>query len=424
MADQQEKPENKQEEEKIKRANREIQKEEQQKGQQEEQPKQIEEQETGMSRGGILINSIFLELIIIAVFCVSPWFLPVSVFWKTAMTGGGIFLTSVFNLLLVYFWWAPNNLNFTFNPEGTAKHVMAGKAYCKTLIQLAGHVLAKTKSRGVSVGDVVKVKPQKSFRGRLIRFMKYVNPINLIKKYLGGLKFYGIWPFRDILIYDFGWINRTQNGKIEIHPKETMDVVSLKDDVFAIEVEDAEGKDELHVNISLIITLRIVNPYKVSFVVQNWLETIINRIVPAVRNQYTKDTYSNWISGDEDLAERIMEALQGFLKKEFRERYGVEVRAIEVIDINPGQGYRKLTLKEFTAKQEEKVTVVNARAEAKRVELAYQAVQEFGDLGTLMKLLEAVKESPGKGAKWIIPLPSMGDGFSKILEAAFKNKSA
>jgi hypothetical protein len=425
MADQQEKEkkENKQEEERIKKVNREIQKEEQQKEQQEEQPKQTKEQEVGMSRGEILISSIFIELIVIAAFCVSPWFLPVSVFWKTLITIGGTFLTSVFNLLLVYFWWAPNNFCFTFVAEGTAKHIVAGKAYCKTLIEWAGHELVKTKSRGKEIGDVIEIKEvPKGFS--LKRFTGKFSLRRTIRKYLGGLRCYGLWPFRDVLIFEFGWINRTQDGQIKKHPKETMDYLLLKDDVFAIEVKDAEGKDKLHVNILLILTLRVVNPYKASFVIQNWLETVINRIVPAVRNEYTKDTYANWISQDKDLAERIMVKLQGFLNKEFKKRYGIEARAIEVIDINPGKGYRELTLKEFTAEQEEKATIVNARAEAQRVMLSYQAVKEFGELGTLMKLLEAVRESPGEGAKWIIPLPGMGDGFSEILKKALRAKSA
>lgn len=378
----------------------------------ERKERRAQEAQKEMGRGEILIRSIFIELIVVAILCVSPWFLPVSVFWKMLITAGGIFLTSVFNLLLVYFWWASNNLNFTFNPEGMAKHVMAGKAYCKTLIQLKGHDLAKKKSRGVEIGDVIKV-PEKTFLGRI---MGFVSPLSLIRKHLGGLKFYGIWPFRDILIYNFGWINRAQNGEIEIHPKETMDVVSLKDDVFVIEAKNAEDKDGLHANILLLLTIRVVNPYKVSFVVQNWLETVMNRIAPAVRNEYTKDVYANWISEDKDLADRIMGALRGFLKNECRKRYGVEVRAIEVISIDPGEGYRDLTLMEFTAKQEKKATIVAAQAEAERVELAYKAVEKFGELGKVMKLYETIVESPGKGSKWIIPLPGMIDDLSKVLK--------
>lgn len=371
----------------------------------ERQKKEKEE----MSRGGILISSILIELLAVAILCVTPWFLPIGLSWKISITLIGFISILVMDFFLIYFWWAPNNLYFTFIPEGTAKHILKGKAYHKTLIQWKGHALATEKSRRVEIGDVIEIKEELKWWFFLRRLLIF------IRTCFGGLRYYGFWPIKDVWIYDFSWTNRTQDGEIQKHPKQAMDYLLLKDDVFVVEVRDAEDKDALHADILLILTLRVVNPYQASFVVQNWLETVINRVVPAVRNEYTKDTYANWISEDKDLAERILKALRNFLENECRKRYGSEVRAIEVIDIDPGEGYRELTLRKFTAEQEKKATIVNAQAEVERVNLAYKAVEGFGPLGKLMKLLEALKESPGDGVKWVIPLPGTTDILSKVI---------
>lgn len=319
----------------------------------------------------------------------------------TVLAGGivGIAVMVVVGFLLIYWWWAPNNLFFTFVPEGRAKVVVRGDAIRKVLIQWEGHVLTDAR-------DVTE-RPTR-------------------KRFLGGLRWYGFWPFDDIYIYDFSWTNVRQNGEIQIHEKETLDYILLKDDTYWAKVEKAEDQKLLPLDIELVLTIRVLNPYKALFQVENWLETVINRTEPAVRDRITEDTYENWIVKPKDLADRIVSDLETKeLLREFKERYGVDLRAIEVRAIDPGKEYRDATVAKYLAEKEKDKILVQAEAErerikkvaqgeTQRIKKVYAQVQEFGDLGKLVRILEAMEKSPGEGAKWVIPLPGMTELLSQV----------
>ncbi len=72
------------------------------------------------------------------------------------------------------------------------------------------------------------------------------------------------------------------------------------------------------------------------------------------------------------------------------------------------------TKKKFVAEQEKKKTIIDAEAEKQRIAKVYGKILELGDLGKLIRTLEALEKSPGQGAKWIIPVPSMADLFSQV----------
>jgi len=364
-----------------------------------------------MNRGMILIMSAVILLAIVAGVVVSVAFLPIGIFFKALIVMGGIIGTPVVVFLLVYFQWAPNNIFFTFVPEGRAKIVVRADQVIKILIQWKDHIVAMSQSGDTDVWDIIE--GQTSNR----RF--------------GGLRWYGWWPLDDIFVYDFSWTNVTQNGEVRAHDKETLDHVLLKDDVYLAVLPKAEDKELLPLDIRLILTIKVINPYKAVFVIQDWLEAVINRIMQEVRNIVTQDTYKGWISTDKDLADRIInhDRIRSFLDEECKSRYGVQVRAIEVMDIDPGEEYRKDTLAKYLAERDAERIIVEAKAkkeelkivaegEVLRIRKIYKEIEARGNLGKLIRTLEAMEKSPGEGSKWVIPLPGMTD----LLSQAFPGK--
>jgi len=195
--------------------------------------------------------------------------------WFLVLVGGIIIVI----FLLIWYWLSPTNRWFTFVKEGTAKIVVRGDAFEKALIQWNGH----TFDDGWNV-----IEDGKEKNGKI-----YMEPWHIF----GGLRYYGFYPIKDIYGYWFKWSGVTENGEIVNHPREYLDYSILKDDVYWMKVEQAEDKNLLPLDLELILTIRIINPRKAHFNVQNWLETVINRSKPAVRDVITNDKYANWIKG-------------------------------------------------------------------------------------------------------------------------------
>ncbi len=323
--------------------------------------------------------------------------LPVLVFLLISpnlLLGGlilGVLLAALLLFLMVFFWWAPNNLFFTFVPEGRAKVVVKGDAFQRILIQWKGFSIRKDLEGGLGqirdVGDIVEGDaPQKGW----------------FNSFFGGLKFYGFWPIEDIYLYDFTWTGIDPGGSPRKHEKETLDYILLKEDVYYAEVLKAEDKDLLPLDVKLILSIRVVNPYKALFRIQNWLEAVQGRIAPAVRNRITEKPYSEWIepkrkdsatkTEGKDLADEIYRDLEeaGILRT-FEEDYGVKVNATEVREIDPGEELRNASLQEYLASRE-----------AARIETVYGAIAEQGEIGKMIRIAESMEKS---GGTYLLPLP-------------------
>lgn len=356
----------------------------------------------------------------------------------------------VVGFLLIYWWWAPNNLFFTFGREGTYKIIVMGHEFYKALIQLKGYTFDNPKTtvnvvpintwvKDGRVLDVVEVINRR--KGRLeVREKGATREITGAKKYkkewhpFGGLRLYAFpwpWPILDVFTYWFQWTGVKDDGKLEPHPSEPLDFIIAKDDIYACKVTEAEDKEMMPLELELLITAMIVNPYKALFVIENWYETMINRIRTYVRDFITTKTYSALIKKQARVGIEIMEKLeeQGILE-ELRDRYGIEIRKIEVNDINPKEQFREITMKKVIAKREKEAIIIKAEAEkvrlttvAKgetgRIDAIYSVIKKFGSLGELVRTLEAMERSPEKGAKWIIPLP----GMSELLSTVFPGRA-
>lgn len=316
--------------------------------------------------------------------------------------------------LFVYFVLAPNNCFFTFVQEGTAKFVVRGDKFQKCLIQWEGHTF-----------DYPKDHPE-----------KWDVVLGKERHLLGGLRFYGIWPIDDIHIYRFRWTSVTERG--EVKPREEwLDYILLKDDVYLCKVSEAEDKNLLPLDLQIFLTIRVINPYKAKFAIQDWLETVINRMQPLIRQYVAKDTYENLLPRRQGIGEEIWNLLKDAdligkaeekpeERGEFINRYGTEVRAIEMRQINPPETWRTITLKKYEAEREAEATIAKAKGEmtatvtraegeVERLKKVYSEIQNFGDLGKLVRTLEAVEKSPLAASLTIQAIP----GLPEILRGIF-----
>jgi len=378
-----------------------------------------------MERGRILL---FSFLILVGLFAGIIYGL--SFFSLYLAVPAAILLTAFVFFLLVYFWWAPNNLFFTFVPESWAKIVVKGDAAAGVLIQWTHHRLATASDATAGIADVGDV----------------IEDQDVKTSFLGGLKYYGLWPIYDIYLYNFGWTNMAQDGSRQSHPKTTIDYVLLRDDVYYAEVKAAEDNQLIPLDIGLVLRLRVLNPYKALFRVQNWLETVINLVTPAVRDVLTTDSYENWIQQPKDLGEKVFEQLRDGRRilGELKSRYGIEMVSFGVESIDPTpvdalQGVRAASMKQYLADKEKQRIETEAEAnrtrveteaaanrqklilegqgEAERLKLVYGAIRDAGEVATLVRTLEALEKTPSAVGQ-VVLFPHV----SGILGSVFPNR--
>lgn len=284
----------------------------------------------------------------------------------------------------VYFDLAPRNYFFTFVQEGTVKIIVKGGQVSNILINTAGYTLNRS-------WDIVQGWEFHLF---------------------GGLRFYGIWPIYDVYVYEFSWTSVAESGELRKHVKELLDYALTRFAVYYAIVEDIVDSDLLPLKVELLLTIRIVNPYRALFAVQDWLKVVVNRLAPVVRGVVNNVSYERLVtapdtSATEEVQKAVQTAAQG-LCQTFAGEYGVEVVAIEVRDIIPAnKDILDIALKKTVAKREADAAVEVAKGRAKAIRIENNAVQKYGDLGKYLQLLDALKTSPGQGSKWILPIPGL-----------------
>jgi len=331
------------------------------------------------------------------------------------------------SFLFVWFFLAPNDLFFTFVPESTAKVILRGDKVKKIFITWKGYALDED-------WNVVPLEEKesvlkKSFGEKLKSPL--LRPLDFLREIFGGLKFYGLWPLYDVYVYEFTWSSRTPEGEIRTHKDELLDYIYLRPDVYFARVTAAEDKQLLPLDVDLLLTIRVVNPYKALFRIEKWLEAVLNRIEPSVRDFITTDTYDNLITQQKAIGKMIFAALSKSEEEQadrsilqiFREDYGVLVEAIEVVNIEPPEEYRKVTLAKFEAEREKERIKILAEAEEERVSRVYEAVQKFGQLGQLLRTLESVRESPLAASLSIQAVPGIQEIFRGVFGRPFEEVS-
>lgn len=331
----------------------------------------------------------------------------------------GIVLTIALPILvvaLVYFFLAKENLYCTFTEEGTVKPVVRGGELQKFLIAWKDHTFKITRDgRQSEEKDNWEVVAGKE-------------PLHI----LGGLRYYGFWPIDQILEYKFKWTHLHEDGTVVSHA-EWLDYALLKTDLYVIEIplkEDGgmEDVNGVPLGMSIVMPMKIVNPYEALFIIRRWLPAITGIVQARLRKFVAKYRYKEdllnmragegigeiqqtaGVAGEDrdeagnDLWEKFLEELKedfktegGQVTEEEKVRiYGVEIeeKKAGVIKIDPSKRYRELTTLEYESEQKKKRTVIEAEAQAIAAEnIARQKALESGLMHRTIK--EILKEEEG-----------------------------
>lgn len=240
----------------------------------------------------------------------------------------GAFWMAFTTFLLIWFWLAPQNYFFTFVKESTAKIVVRGDAFSRALIQWKGYTF----------NDKWDVVPS---RGR-----ERWHP-------LGGLRFYGIWPIWDILIYTLRWhdLQRTGGGEVEtpVFHEEVLDYVLLRPDVYWTKVLRAEtgGEERIPLDVEFLTTMKVVNPYKVIFVAPiSWVENVLLRLAPIYRGLIASKSLDELLAL-KGKGEQIQDALMrdgkfNLIKDVLEQEWGIKIEenGIQIKDIDLPKDYQ------------------------------------------------------------------------------------
>lgn len=278
---------------------------------------------------------------------------------------------------------AKKNLFFTLVEEGTAKAIMSFGGFQKIIFQYRGK---KMTAEG-DIKNLPNEEQQETFW----------------KKQIGGLRWLGIPGLKSLYVY-----KKPQSGEI-VERDRDQDYILLKNDVYLAVVKSAEADEMVPLDVQLLITTQCINPYKALFGVQDWLEMIINRSEATFRQYVAEFTFEDLVSNRQSAGKELKKRLErSQLLEQFRGTYGIEIISIEMKDIDPaGAGKKAIeeaATKQWVAKQEAKSIAELATAESKKIKKIYGEIQNFGELGAVLRYLESIDKAGAKQGNWIIPL--------------------
>lgn len=322
---------------------------------------------------------------------------------------------------------AKNNLFFTIVKEGTAKIILKYGEFCNVVMVYKDHLIddhgyvrhtndENEKMAWISTGRLLKEDDDpKDPKAYVIKLPEITHWLP------GGIRWIGNPFVYSIHTYRFRWDSLKQDalesGEIvqkTVHHDEVIDFVIVQDDVYATVVKQAETVQMVPLDILIALTIRIVNPYKTLFRVQDWLEQIINLIDPAIRSFVGNHTYENLTTQSKVGGQIQKAAEQGFLSEsnmdeEIEQDYGARLKKVGFVTIDPagarGIKYVEVASKVYEAEQEGKAIRVLADAEAYRETQVYDAVIERGEAGMAIRTAEAIEKAASTGKASIIPIP-------------------
>lgn len=379
------------------------------------------------------------------------------------------------------YWFAKHNIFFTFVEEGTAKAITRFTQFHRILVAYQGFfpdsqgVLRQEieldslgndeglsmdqlgwkpvgAAKGVecrSIADFLKEgkKPESvewyqkdDTGGQRVNVYIVVRELKQPHRFFKGLYWIGVPFVHEVFEYFFRWVSFEQTDregnltdKVVSH-KGWLDYILLKDDVYYTLVDRAETSDFIQVDVKLLLTIRVMNPYKAFFRVQNWLEASLNLVKPAFREfvvQYPFDKlialrHMDDVEGKNvDVRKRGIEReADKFLKEtgigRYLERnYGVRLKKVGIVDIaaagERGKEYMEAAVKMAEANKEKERIKILADAETERMTRVYQTVKDFGEVGIFLKGTETLQKiGEGPSNLVLFPMGSAQDLFKAV----------
>jgi len=242
------------------------------------------------------------------------------------------------------------------------------------------------------------------------------------KHILGGIRLYTLIPGLDkIDYYRHEWAHIHADGRVVFHD-EWLDSVMLKLDIYAIDIpleeeiekkgEETESKGAEDINgvplgITVALPMWIYNPYIARFQVRRWYTMIATIVKTRLRQFVAEHKYKEELlpmrtahgSGQEPT---LWEDFWNLLRQDFEAEgsegrgenigiYGVEIvkKGAGIHRIDVSKQYLADTTKEYTAEQERKKTITDAKANAEVITIAAKARAKAAKQEAMQKATEA-----------------------------------
>ncbi len=245
-------------------------------------------------------------------------------------------ITLVALVFLVPYQLAQRNLFWTIVAEGTSKQVLYMDKFTKSLLTKKGYKLDDDwELVDNKVGD---------------------------KEKASGLCWVGIWPFFKVYERPMEFAKALSNGTYEWRNAPADFMLTGTSYQYSLIFSDAEDKEKLPLSGQMTMTAMITNPYKALFLINDWFDALVTRVLPRVREYISNHTYDKLINDpDVQLDTEVFEMLKRFDLKGpkngpsiwsvLKNQYGIELLALETVNIDPPSDYREATLRQFNAVQ-------------------------------------------------------------------------
>ena len=300
----------------------------------------------------------------------------------------------------------------------------------------------------------------------------FVNWIDFILP--GGLRWVGLPFIYSVYEYDFRWdvlrptkpvpeegcidSEKLPNEKYVVSFSKKLDYIFGRDAAYYFELIGAEsrgtskGQNEddqtsqisMPLDLFMLATIRVVNPYQTLFHLNDWLNTILDLVRPTIRHWVAVNPY-NTIVGKEEAAERSYDPLlrdpsipeklgigTGGKRMSIVDyiecTYGVRIKRIAFDAIIPPAEYTKAAIERASSEQKRIATITQAEGErdrqtivaageASRIKIVTDALKAAGPEGLVLRGLEAA-EAMGVSGNVIV----MGENPGQVLINSAKSK--
>jgi len=230
---------------------------------------------------------------------------------------------------------------FTCVAEGTSKTVVRLDGYVKTLFVKKGYKLDQD-------GEVVQLqkgeKPQyPDFLGGL-RWVSLLKPLGIDKIYTRPMKYVKAFP----------------DGSFEQRSDKKIDFILTGTQYqYGLRFESMADSNGLPLSGKMTMTAMITNPYKAQFLVKDWFDASVSRVLPRVREYISEHTYDQIINDhtvqlDADVFKTLNQVGpngEPSIVFTVKDKYGLTILALETVSVDPPEVYRKATLANWEAGQ-------------------------------------------------------------------------
>lgn len=213
------------------------------------------------------------------------------------------------------------------------------------------------------------------------------------------------------------------NGKWVASFAKRIDYIFLRDAVYYAEVIDAETQELMSVDIRMVMTIRVVNPYLALFRVHDWLSSSTDLVRPSVRSWVKKQPYQDVVGkpeaaqweydvllkqtdvspsgqGNEGQTTANIKTTAQYLTRS----YGVRFKRIAFDEVNPPKEYADAATKALAADREKNRVLTLADAESGRIKriavaeaaatrLAARAFKDGGEAAITARTIEALEKT-------------------------------